>query len=119
MISTFKKISFYFLLITAPLTASNKLFSQSSISAEENYARNRPGVIKVHTEFSANVYVNKVQMNQRRFQLLVDSVKRLDTTGLILKPKEKLDIVLRVLYKSPFRFFSGTTEYLRQDHRIV
>lgn len=94
-------------------------FAQTIISAEENYARNRPGVVKVQTEFSANVYVNKVQMNQKRFESLVDSVKNLDTTGLILKPKEKLDIVLRLLYNSPFRYFSGTTEYLQQAHRII
>ncbi len=119
MIVNFKQAGVHFLSFAIVLTISNKLFSQSAISAEENYARNRPGVVKVQTEFSANVYVNKVQMNQRRFQGLVDSVKKLDTTGLILKPKEKLDIVLRVLYNSPFRYFSGTAEYLQQAHRII
>lgn len=119
MIFKFKQIKLCFFFFTIALTASYTLFSQQSISAEENYARNRPGVVKVQTEFSANVYVNKVQMNQRRFQILVDSVKKLDTTGLILKPKEKLDIVLRVLYNSPFRYFAGTTEYLQQAHRII
>jgi S1-C subfamily serine protease len=107
------------ILPAVQLIISSTLYAQTLISAEENYARNRPGVVKVQTEFSANVYVNKVQMNQHRFESLVDSVKNLDTTGLILKPKEKLDIVLRVLYKSPFRYFSGTTEYLRQAHRII
>ena len=101
------------------LVQANKPFCQGTLIAEENYARNRPGVVRVQTEFSANVYVNKVQMNQSRFRQLVDSIKRLDTTGLILKPENKLDILLRVLYKSPFRFFSPSTEYLRQSHRIV
>lgn len=119
MIFKFKQITIYFFFFFTALTASFTLFSQEVISAEENYARNRPGVVKVQTEFSANVYVNKVQMNQRLFQSLVDSVKKLDTTGLILKPKEKLDIVLRVLYNAPFRYFSGTTEYLQQAHRII
>jgi len=115
----FKQTGIYFSLFLCAFTAGNVLFSQNIISAEENYARNRPGVVKVQTEFSANVYVNKVQMNQRLFQVLVDSVKKLDTTGLILKPKEKLDIVLRALYSSPFRYFAGTTEYLQQTHRII
>ncbi|MES1214087.1 MAG: trypsin-like peptidase domain-containing protein [Bacteroidota bacterium] len=119
MISIFKKIVVNSLLVTGSFIAGSKAFSQNIISAEENYARNRPGVVKVQTEFSANVYVNKVQMNQQKFRLLVDSVKKLDTSGVILKPEQKLDIVLRVLYKTPFRFFSGTTEYLRQAHRIV
>ncbi|MCW3119057.1 MAG: hypothetical protein JWM28_3139 [Chitinophagaceae bacterium] len=119
MIFNYKQITFYSLLIAGCLITGGDAFSQNVVSAEENYARNRPGVVKVQTEFSANVYVNKVQMNQQKFRLLVDSVKKLDTTGLILKPEEKLDMVLRVLYKTPFRFFSGTTEYLRQAHKIV
>lgn len=119
MIVNSKQIVIYFIFFFIALIANGILFSQRTISAEENYARNRPGVVKVQTEFSANVYVNKVQMNQQRFQALVDSVKKLDTTGLILKPKEKLDIVLRALYSSPFRYFAGTTEYLQQAHRII
>jgi len=114
-----RQIRLFCLFLISQVIVSYTLFSQNIVSAEENYARNRPGVVKVQTEFSANVYVNKVQMNQQRFELLVDSVKHLDTTGLILKPKEKLDIVLRVLYNSPFRYFSGTTEYLQQAHRII
>jgi serine protease Do len=109
----------FIVLIVCLCFTTGMLKGQGTINAEENYARNRPGVVKVQTEFSANVYVNKVQMNQSRFRQLVDSVKKLDTIGLILKPEEKLDIVLRVLYRSPFRFFSPTSEYLRQTHRIV
>jgi len=59
----FKQTGIYFSLFLCAFTAGNVLFSQNIISAEENYARNRPGVVKVQTEFSANVYVNKVQMN--------------------------------------------------------
>src|SRR6185436_12328076 len=114
MISDFRQIVLQYLLVAGGLFIQFVACSQNIMSAEENYARNRPGVVKVQTEFSANVYVNKVQMNQRLFQVLVDSVKKLDTTGLILKPKEKLDIVLRALYSSPFRYFAGTTEYLQQ-----
>ncbi|MET0393610.1 MAG: serine protease [Chitinophagaceae bacterium] len=89
------------------------------ISAEQNYAANSPGVVMVQTVFSATVFVNKVVMNEARFQVLVDSVKRLDTTGTMLSPEEKLDIVVRALYNHPFRFFSATTEYYRQSHRII
>jgi S1-C subfamily serine protease len=93
--------------------------AQVAISPEENYARNRPGVVKVQTEFSANVYVNKVQINERRFEKLVDSVKKLDTSGIILNPEKKLDIVLKALYSQPLHYFFRTAEYLRQEHRIV
>lgn len=89
------------------------------ISAEQNYAGNSPAVVMVQTVFSATVYVNKVEMNERRFNLLVDSVKKLDTTGTMFSAEEKLDIVVKALYNNPFRFFSATTEYFRQKHRIV
>ena len=89
------------------------------ISAEQNYAGNSPAVVMVQTVFSATVYVNKVEMNERRFNLLVDSVKKLDTTGTMFSAEEKLDIVVKALYNTPFRFFSATTEYFRQKHRIV
>ncbi|HZI54860.1 MAG TPA: trypsin-like peptidase domain-containing protein [Chitinophagaceae bacterium] len=89
------------------------------ISAEQNYAANSPAVAIVQTVFSAIVYVNKVEMNQRRFNLLVDSIKRLDTSGTMFSAEEKLDIVVKALYNSPFRFFSATTQYFRQRHRIL
>ena len=89
------------------------------ISAEQNYAGNSPAVVMVQTVFSATVYVNKVEMNERRFNLLVDSVKRLDTTGTMFSAEEKLDIVVKALYNSPFRFFSATPQYFRQRHRIL
>lgn len=89
------------------------------ISAEQNYAGNSPAVVMVQTVFSATVYVNKVEMNERRFNLLVDSVKRLDTSGTMFSAEEKLDIVVKALYNNPVRYFSATTEYFRQKHRIL
>ena len=101
------------------LLLHNKPSAGQSLSAEHNYAINAPGVAMVQTVFSATVYVNKVKMNEKRFSLLVDSVKKLDTTGAMLSATQKLDIVVKALYRNPFRFFSATTEYLRQQHRIV
>ncbi len=89
------------------------------ISAEHNYARNSPGVVMVQTMFSATVYVNKLEMNERRFNKLVDSVKRIDTTGTMLSAEQKLDMVVKALYRNPLRFFSPTTKYIRQQHRII
>jgi serine protease Do len=97
----------------------NGLCIAQSLSAEHNYAMNSPGVAMVQTIFSATVYVNKVEINERRFRQLVDSVKALDTTGTMLSAMQKLDIVVKTLYRNPIRFFSATTEYLRQQHRIV
>jgi len=73
----------------------------------------------VQTVFSGTVYVNKVEMNENRFNQLVDSVKKLDTSGTMFTAEEKLDIVVKALYNNPFRFFSRTSEYFRQQHRIL
>lgn len=89
-----------------------------AVSAEQNYASNSPGVAMVQTVFSATVYVNKVAMNERRFEQLVDSVKRLDSSGEMLSAAAKLDLVVKALYNNPTRYFSATTEYYRQKHRI-
>lgn len=89
------------------------------ISPEQNYAINAPGVAMVQTVFSATVSVNKVEVNEARFQKLVDSVQQLDTTGKLLSSRQKLDIVVRALYRNPIRYLSGTNEYFRQKHRIL
>lgn len=98
-------------LIALPVLSQN-------LSAEQNYAINSPGVAMVHTIFSATVYVSKVEMNEKRFNQLVDSVNRLDTTGSLISAEEKLDIVVRALYNRPLQYFSKSAGYFRQQHRI-
>jgi S1-C subfamily serine protease len=88
------------------------------ISTEHNYAMNAPAVAVVQSVYSATVYVNNVKMNISRFDNLVDSIRALDTTGTIFSPAQKLDMVVKALYKSPFRFFSAGEEYYRQVHRV-
>jgi S1-C subfamily serine protease len=89
------------------------------ISAEQNYAASSPAVVMVQTAFSATVSVNQVEMNTKKFRQLVDSVKRLDTSGTMISAEEKLDMVVQALYDNPFRYFSGTNQYFRQRHRII
>jgi len=88
------------------------------ISVEENYARNAPGIAMVQAVYSATVYANKVAVNEPTFNRLVDSVKRLDHGGG-LSGEQKLDIVIRELYANPIRYFSPTTEYYTQQHRVL
>lgn len=109
---------FLFLLLFLFAGAHTRIHSQA-ITAEHNYARNAPGVVMVQTMFSATVYVNKVEINERRFNQLVDSVKRLDTSGTMMSAEQKLDVVVKSLYKNPLRFFSPTPQYIRQQHRII
>jgi S1-C subfamily serine protease len=89
------------------------------MGAVGNYAMNRPGVVMVKTVFSANVYVNQMKMDNKRFNHLLDSVQRLDTSGVIYSAEQKLDIVLQQMNNSPNRFFKATLDYIKQPEEIT
>lgn len=100
------------------------IFSMQLICAQEkngehNYAENRPGVVMIKTVFSANVYVNQMKMDNKRFNLLLDSIQRLDTGGVIFSAEQKLDIVLREMNNNPNRFFKATLDYIKQPEEIT
>ncbi len=88
-------------------------------SAVENYALNRPGIVMVKTVFSATVYVNNMRVANRDFNMLLDSIQRVDTSGLAFTPEQKLDIVLREMNNNPGRFFKPTSDYVKQPEEIT
>ncbi len=113
-----RQISFRSFVLTLAGNLLALIAHAQNLGTEQNYAMNSPGIVKVQAVFSATVYVNKVDLNQSRFDKLVDSVKKLDSSGHILSPEQKLDILVRSLYKNPLRFFTPTEEYFRQAHRV-
>ena len=88
------------------------------LSGIENYALNRPGVVMIRTEYSANVYVNSMRMDNRAFNVLLDSIQKLDHGGGVT-PEQKLDIVLREMNNRPARFFQTTFDYIKQPENIT
>jgi serine protease Do len=88
------------------------------LSGAENYAHNRPGVVMIRTEYSANVYVNNMKMDQKAFNALLDSIQRLDHGGGVLA-EQKLDIVLRELNNHPARYIQTTFDYIKQPEQIT
>jgi S1-C subfamily serine protease len=100
------------------LACFQKTFSQQ-FTAVQNYAMNRPGVVMIKTIFSATVYVNKVRMDTRRFNNLLDSIQRQDTSGVIFTAEQKLDIVLKEMNNNPNRFFKATLDYIQQREEIT
>jgi len=66
-----RKHSILILSILASLVMNRSGAQDPVISAEQNYAASSPGVVMVQTVYTGIVYVNKVEMNERRFQLLV------------------------------------------------
>ncbi len=103
-----------FLIIAAPGTPCAQ-----QLSAVQNYGVNRPGVVMVRTVFSADVYVNKMQLDSRHFNHLVDSIQRVDSSGIIYTAEQKLDIVLKEINNHPNRFFKASLDYIKEPEEIT
>jgi serine protease Do len=106
---------FLLLLATARCIAAGK---EPTLSGVENYALNRPGVVMIRTEYTANVYVNSMKMDNKAFNALLDSIQNLDHGGGVT-PEQKLDIVLREMNNRPARFFQTTFDYIKQPEQIT
>jgi serine protease Do len=104
---------FLLTLIALPSVAQDPL-----LSAVGNYALNRPGVVMIRTEYTANVYVNSMKMDDRAFNNLLDSIQRLDHGGGVM-PEQKLDMVLREMSSRPERYFKTTFDYIKQPEQIT
>ena len=105
-------ILFFFTALSKPACAQN-------CSAAQNYALNRPGVVMIKTVFSANVTVNKMRMDERVFNRLLDSIQRVDTAGAIFTAEQKLDIVLKEMNNRPARFFKKSFDNIEQSQQIT
>jgi serine protease Do len=101
------------------LLGSFQVTQAQEYSAAQNYALNRPGVVMVQTVFSADVYVNKMKMDERAFYHLLDSIQRADTAGAIFSPEQKLDIVFKEMSDHPTHFFKKTFDYIEQVQQIT
>ena len=109
-----------FLLVAASLSALSLSASGQGpgLSAVGNYALNRSGIVMIRTEYTANVYVNSMKMDEKAFNSLLDSIQRLDHGGGVM-PEQKLDIVLREMNNRPARFFQTTFDYIKQPEQIT
>ncbi|HXB43995.1 MAG TPA: trypsin-like peptidase domain-containing protein [Puia sp.] len=110
--------TYFFGLLFLFACLSNSANAQNC-SAAQNYALNSPGVVMVKTVYSAKVYLNKMQMDERVFNRLLDSIQRADTAGAIFSPEQKLDIVLREMNNRPARFFKKSFDNIEQTQEIT
>ncbi|HEX3079210.1 MAG TPA: hypothetical protein VHQ04_02050, partial [Puia sp.] len=101
------------------LTVSSLSIYAQQLTAVQNYGVNRPGVVMVRTVFSADVYVNKMQLDSRHFNHLVDSIQKADSSGIIYTAEQKLDIVLREINNHPSRFFKASLDYIKEPEEIT
>jgi S1-C subfamily serine protease len=105
----------FFLLFFTRLGISNA----QQLSAVQNYGINRPGVVMVRTVFSADVYVNKIQLDSRHFNNLVDSIQEADSSGIVYTAEQKLDIVLQAINNHPSHFFKASLDYIKEPEEIT
>src|ERR1700759_5279730 len=103
-----------FILTALPLNADAQ-----QLTAGQNYGVNRPGVVMVRTVFSADVYVNKMQLDPPHVNQLVDATQKADSSGIIYTAEQKLDIVLREINNHPSRFFKASLDYIKEPEEIT
>ncbi len=108
----------FFIICAAYFLIAHEALTAQPLTAVQNYAINRPGVVMVKTVFSANVYVNRMRMDNRRFNRLLDYIQRLDSNRGI-SPEQKLDIVLKELSNNPDHFFKTTLDYFKHAEEIT
>ncbi len=101
-------------LVNAPVNGRAQ-----QLTAVQNYGTNRPGVVMVRTVFSADVYVNKIRLDSRHFNHLVDSIRKVDSSGVIYSAEEKLDIVLKEINSHPNLFFKASLDYIKEPEEIT
>jgi len=75
--------------------------------------------VMIRTVFSADVYVNKIQLDSRHFNRLVDSIQQSDSSGIIYTAEQKLDIVLKEINNHPNRFFKASLDYIKEPEEIT
>src|SRR5450432_641066 len=108
-----------FILLLYLLAGGWETVHAQQLSAVQNYGINRPGVVMVRTVFSADVYINKMLLDSRHFNHLVDSIQKVDSSGIIYSAEQKLDIVLREINNHPNRFFKASLDYIKEPQEIT
>ncbi|MBC7849511.1 MAG: trypsin-like peptidase domain-containing protein [Chitinophagaceae bacterium] len=92
--------------------------AQTSASVRQ-YACNRAAVVMIRTEVLAEVNVQKVNINPRTFNRLLDSIQRLEADSIFLSAEEKLDIVLEEFQRRPQHYFVSEFNYFRHREKVT
>ena len=90
-----------------------------TITAVQNYARNKAGVVMVKMQLSAEVNVGQLTINQDAFSQLLDSINHLENDSVRLSAGQKLDMVVHSFGNDVDTYFKSTLSYLRYFKRIT
>ena len=107
------------LLILAFCIGPWLLSAGQSNGAVQQYACNRAAVVMIRTEVLAEVNVQKININPKTFNRLLDSIRGLEADSIFLTPAEKLDIVLEEFQRRPQRYFVNEFNYFRHREKVT
>lgn len=102
-----------YLLGYLPFTASSQI-SDASLQYEINQA----ALVMVRMEIRAEVNVQKININTRSFNRLLDSIQSLEADSIFLSPSEKLEIVLNEFQARPQYYFVSEFTYFRHREKV-
>lgn len=113
-----KNSSKFFVLLISAMSAGIFGIAQPNGGVHQ-YDCNRAAVVMIRTEVLAEVNVQKLNINQRTFNRLLDSIQRLAADSIFLTPAEKLDIVLEEFQRRPQRYFVSEFNYFRHREKVT
>ncbi|HJU45625.1 MAG TPA: trypsin-like peptidase domain-containing protein [Chitinophagaceae bacterium] len=90
-----------------------------TITAVQNYARNKEGVVMVKMQLSAVVTVGRLAINQGAFYHLLDSINRLEDDGIRLSSEQKLNMMIHSFAGNAGAYFKNTFSYIRYSKRVT
>ncbi len=86
--------------------------------ASLQYEINQAALVMVRMEIRAEVNVQKVNINSRSFNRLLDSIQSLEQDSIFLSPSEKLEIVLNEFQARPQYYFVSEFTYFRHREKV-
>lgn len=90
-----------------------------TITAVENYSRNKAGVVMVKMQLSAVVNVGRLAINQGAFYHLLDSINNMESDSVRLSSEQKLDMVIHSFSSNAEAYFKNTLSYVRYSKKIT
>ena len=81
-------------LFLLAMLGNGLLVRAQAVPATRQYANSKAAIVMVRTEMLAEVNVPRININNKAFNQLLDSIHDLEVDSIFLSPSQKLDIVL-------------------------
>lgn len=106
-------------LFLLAMLGNGLLVTAQTVPATRQYANSKAAIVMVRTEMLAEVNVPRININNKAFNQLLDSIHDLEVDSIFLSPSQKLDIVLNAFNENPRRYFVTAFNYFRHRERVA